>query len=470
MAKQSPPANSTNPLNKPGSAQTMNPRAQGGQDFLSGGGEMGALMRSMDWSATPLGPLNAWPESLRTVAALILASSFPMAILWGNDLISIYNDAYRVIAGDRHPRAMGRSAREVWPEAWEFNKSVFEAVMARGETLHFEDRLFRIVRNGRTEDACFTLSYSPILLEAGRIGGTLVVLVETTQRKRAEKELLAAHGDLEKKVEERTVELQTEVIERTRAEKAVQTTSQRFYTVLSSMYAALLLVTDEGRVEFANQTFCDYFDLNDSPADLVGLSSSEILAKIGKAYLYPDEAMARIKEIVNIGKPVKGEEVAMRGGISFLRDFVPIHINGKSFGRLWHHADITERKGMEEELRKSRDELEQRVAERTTQLARFAEAMNSAGEGVIMTDTEWRIEYVNHAFTRICGYESTEVIGREIGFLRAEKTSHAAYDRARASALAGQPVIVRYFIRRKTERNSSWRARGRPSRTPTGIS
>ena len=168
----------------------------------------------MDWSATPLGPRDTWPESLCTVVNLILAGSFPMAILWGSNLIFIYNDAYRVIAGDRHPNAMGRSNREIWPEVWDFNKPVFERVMSRGETVHFEDQLFPIVRNGRMEDANFTLSYSPIFSEAGQVGGTLVVLVETTERIRAERELEAAHKDLEKKVEERTAQLQVEIAER----------------------------------------------------------------------------------------------------------------------------------------------------------------------------------------------------------------------------------------------------------------
>jgi PAS domain S-box-containing protein len=161
-----------------------------------------------------------------------------------------------------------------------------------------------------------------------------------------------------------------DITERKAAEEAVQRTLQRLYTVLSSMYGGLLLVTDEGRVEFANQALCDYFDLNDSPGDLVGLTASDVFAKIGEAYLHPDEALAHVREIVDRGQPVKGEQVAMRGGRELLRDFIPIRIGGQSYGRLWCHTDITERKAMERELQKARDDLEQRVIERTEQLVK----------------------------------------------------------------------------------------------------
>ena len=159
------------------------------RSFFAVGGETGALIRSMDWSATPLGPRDAWPESLRSLVAVILASSFPMAILWGSDLVYIYNGAYRVIAGEKHPDAMGKSIRDVWPETWEFNKAVLERVMTRGETDHLEDQLYRTARHGSMEDGYFTLSYSPIHSGAGQVAGTLVVLLETTQRKRMEEAL-----------------------------------------------------------------------------------------------------------------------------------------------------------------------------------------------------------------------------------------------------------------------------------------
>ncbi|MGD0232190.1 MAG: PAS domain-containing protein [Syntrophorhabdales bacterium] len=182
-----------------------------------------------------------------------------------------------------------------------------------------------------------------------------------------------------------------DITERKAAEEAVQRTLQRLYTVLSSMYGGLLLVSDESRVEFANQALCDYLDLNDSPADLVGLTSSDIFAKISKAYLHPDEAIACIREIVDRGQPVKGEQVAMRSGRELLRDFIPIRIGGQSYGRLWCHTDVTERKAMERALQKARDDLEQRVIERTEELA------NSEREFRLLAEAMPQIVWITRA-------------------------------------------------------------------------
>ena len=166
---------------KTGSGQTSAVLTPRDKDWLKASGEMADLIRELDWSATPLGPRNGWPNSLCTVVNLVLANTFPMAILWGSELTLIYNDGYRVIAGGKHPQALGHSTRNIWPEVWEFNKPIFEKVMTRGETVHLDDQLFHISRHGYMEDAYFTFSYSPILTEDGTVGGTLVTLVETTQ-------------------------------------------------------------------------------------------------------------------------------------------------------------------------------------------------------------------------------------------------------------------------------------------------
>ena len=142
-----------------------------------------------------------------------------------------------------------------------------------------------------------------------------------------------------------------DITERVQADIALRTTLKRFYSVLSSMYSAVLMVTEEGKIEFTNRAFCERFDLQEAPADLAGLSSADLIAKIKLAYLHPDQAAARISEILDRGQPVKGEEVAMRNGGTCLRDFVPLNVDGVSYGRLWIHTDITQRKRDEEALR-----------------------------------------------------------------------------------------------------------------------
>src|SRR5436190_24371859 len=94
------------------------PTTLAGAAFLQGGGELGALIRAKDWSETPLGPPETWPQSLKTALGIVLNSRYPMFVFWGPELIKIYNDGYRPILGHKHPWAIGRPAREVWPEIW----------------------------------------------------------------------------------------------------------------------------------------------------------------------------------------------------------------------------------------------------------------------------------------------------------------------------------------------------------------
>ena len=106
-----------------------------------------------------------------------------------------------------------------------------------------------------------------------------------------------------------------------KAENILQTTLKRFYTILNNIRASILLVTEKDTIEFANQSFCDYFSLMESPEELIGLTASEMIKKIKSAYQFPDEELNRIQEIVNLWKPVIGEEIHMRGGKTCLTGF-----------------------------------------------------------------------------------------------------------------------------------------------------
>jgi len=151
-------------------------------DFLSGGGEMGALMRRFDWSSTAMGLPEAWPQSLRSAISICLESEFQIAVYWGSELSLIYNDQWKQIPGDKHPWALGRTAREVWPEIWETVGPLFSRVLATGKATRSLDALLAMHRRGFTEECYFDYTFSPIRDEAGGVGGVFNIVVETTFR------------------------------------------------------------------------------------------------------------------------------------------------------------------------------------------------------------------------------------------------------------------------------------------------
>ncbi|EWT01244.1 hypothetical protein N865_05535 [Intrasporangium oryzae NRRL B-24470] len=145
--------------------------------------DLGRLFAATDWGATPLGPIDSWPSSLRTAAGLCLASRFPIFLWWGPELVMVYNDAYRPMLGEtKHPQALGRPGREVWPEIWDVIGPMLDGVMAGGGATWSDDQLLFIDRNGLIEEAYFTFSYSPIHEDDGLVGGVFCAVTETTSR------------------------------------------------------------------------------------------------------------------------------------------------------------------------------------------------------------------------------------------------------------------------------------------------
>jgi two-component system sensor histidine kinase VicK len=153
--------------------------------FLKGGGEMGKLIRLMDWSLKALGTPESWHIALKQTVSMMLKTNFPVLICWGPDCIQLYNDAFRPINGStKHPQALGGSARETYAEIWDTIGPLFENVMA-GNTVGFPDFIVQLDRNGYLEDCYFDFSYSPISDIEGNVLGVLVICMETTERVRA---------------------------------------------------------------------------------------------------------------------------------------------------------------------------------------------------------------------------------------------------------------------------------------------
>ena len=154
--------------------------------FLNNGGKMGAQLRAKDWSQTPLGSPETWPKNLQTVVSLVLNNPFAMYIAWGKEYTQIYNDGFSPILGKtKHPTAFGNSAKDTFSEVCHVLQPIISYVM-NGKAIYLSDFALSLNRNGFFEDCYFDLSYSPIYLDDGKVGGTLVTVTETTEKKLAQ--------------------------------------------------------------------------------------------------------------------------------------------------------------------------------------------------------------------------------------------------------------------------------------------
>jgi signal transduction histidine kinase len=151
------------------------------EQFLAGGGEMGKLIRSMDWSKTALGPIETWPQSLRTTVSLCLSSTFPILIAWGPETIQIYNDSYRPICGAKHPESMGQNFRICWETALPVVGDKFTRGQ-EGEGTYIKDQRMFLDRHGYLEESFMTFSFAPIRDESGNVGGIFHPITETTEK------------------------------------------------------------------------------------------------------------------------------------------------------------------------------------------------------------------------------------------------------------------------------------------------
>jgi PAS domain S-box-containing protein len=394
-------------------------------DWLVGGGEMGDLIRSTDWTGTPLGPRERWPQSLRTVVNLVLESQFPTALLWGSELILLYNDAYRVIAAERHPRALGRSTREIWPEVWHINEPIFTAVLERGESVYLEDKLFPIDRRGQREDAYFTLCYSPVRVEDGHVAGSLVTLLETTRRVR----------------EHRTLDSEREL-----AELAAQRERDRLAAVVASIPDEVWFADLEKQFTLANPAALREFALRSgNVVDVEAFAASlEVFRSDGSPR--PVEEAPPLRALIGetitnqeemIRTPATGELRWRQVNASPVRDAA-----GKIIGSVSIVRDITERKRVENAMAAAHRQIQSVIDNTPASVYAFdleerfvmansatAELLNSTPEQLIgkrrhefmpREDADWHEENDRHvikAGTALEFEEHSQLKGRSITWL-----------------------------------------------------
>ncbi|MBD2296284.1 response regulator [Anabaena sphaerica FACHB-251] len=159
------------------------------ENIFIGDSEMAALMRSQDWSQTSLGAVETWSQSLKTAVRIMLTSRQPMFVWWGNNLINLYNDAYRAILGGKHPEALGQTAAVIWQEIWDQVGPRAETALLENQGTYDEALLLIMERNGYPEETYYTFSYSPVPNDDGSTGGIICANTEDTSRIIGERQL-----------------------------------------------------------------------------------------------------------------------------------------------------------------------------------------------------------------------------------------------------------------------------------------
>src|SRR2546423_2628511 len=324
-------------------AQTATPPSTRKQarEFFPGPGAMRAMVRDKDWSDTELGPIDEWPQSLRSAVDIALGSAFPTVVLWGPKLIQIYNDAYSKVMGAKHPAGLGRPTHEVWPEARHISGPLFERALA-GETIFREDVLYPLERHGAPEEVYLTLSFSPLRDNGGRIAGVFVTLHETT---------IGVH----------TAEMQAE---REQLLRELQVESARLEEVFRQAPAFLAVLRGPHHVfQLANDAYLELV----GNRDIIGKPAREALPEVVEQGF-----IQVLDEVLASGKPFIGREISVMleradGKLEqrFL-DFVYQPLTdaaGTRIGVVAHGSDVTEKALARREVERVNRQLESSAAE-----------------------------------------------------------------------------------------------------------
>ncbi|PTW48864.1 PAS domain-containing protein [Sphingomonas faeni] len=316
-------------------------------DFLTGGGEMAAMIRAHDWSSSPLGRIEHWPQSLRSIVSLMLASEFAMCIAWGPELGFLYNDHYARILHDKHPAALGNRLPDIWAELWPDISPLVDKALA-GEASFFENLPLVTNRKGYDERTWFTFSYSPVRDESGAIAGMFCSTYESTDQVQTERAL----RDERERMSQMFAQAPTFMAMLRGPEHRVELTNPG-YDKLIGHREVLGRTVAEALPDAVEQGFVDLLDRV--------FASGDAFTASGMLYAVQAEPGGAVHDRY----------------VDFV--FQPIRdATGTVVGIFVEGADVTDRKRLERDLQSLNADLEQRVRDRTQELIEAQEALRQA--------------------------------------------------------------------------------------------
>ncbi|MPQ55367.1 PAS domain S-box protein [Duganella sp. FT27W] len=336
--------------------------------FLNGGGHIAQIIAYYDWASTALGAIDTWPQSLKTTVSTMLRSTLPMVALLGEDGVMIYNDGYSEFAGRRHPMSLGSNVRESWPEVAEHNDYVIRVALAGG-TLAYKDQEMTLLRSGKPEQVWMNLDYAPILDEAGKPFGVLVVVVDTTDKIRAEQQLRASENT--------------------------------FRTLAQAIPSQVWSADADGSLNWFNEQVYRYSGTQ--PGQLTGDAWTVIVhaddsEKVAAAW----RASVATAQNFEVEYRIRRADGAWRWHI--VRAMPIIDDNGVVQRWVGTSTDIEDQKA-------TASKLQLQVAERTAERDRM---WRHATDVMLVTTLDGWITAANPAFTRLLGWDEAEIIGTSI--------------------------------------------------------
>jgi PAS domain S-box-containing protein len=311
--------------------------------FPGAASPMHALFETHDWSASPLGPPESWPQSLKTTVGLMLPAMAQIVLFWGPDYVALYNDAYAPTIGDKHPHVLGRPACEGWSELWDDLEPLLASVRETGETVHAKDRPFHINRFGYDETVWFDISYSAVPDESGQVGGVLCIVSETT--------------------------------ERVLAEEATRESEARYRGVFQNAGVGMIEIDADWNILSSNATYCQ----------ITGRPEGELRGASCLSFTHPEDVGAGAQALKSLAsgeidqisfekrylRP-DGSEIWVRSNLSLVSD----GIRTNRFLKVVE--DITDVREAREELRELNQSLETRIAAAIAEREQAEEALRQS--------------------------------------------------------------------------------------------